>query len=206
MKAPANYSIPHNEQLFYHANFLLPYSGAGTGIIRALDEGVEMNFVNDEQIHEFIITIPRKVEDELANEPAKDESNQVKEPNRDKSNQVEGESNHPEGESNHAEESGYLKSNQVEDKSNEADDANKDNSNQVKRYGKVTKKQKDILNFCSVPRSAQEIMDRIGIDNQTNNRKRYIQALIDLGYLMPLFPESMTASNQKYVKVKKDKS
>lgn len=46
-------------------------------------------------------------------------------------------------------------------------------------------------------------MNRIGIDNQTNNRKRYIQALIDMGYLEPLYPESLNAPNQKYVKVKR---
>ena len=88
-------------------------------------------------------------------------------------------------------------------KSNNVEELNNGKSNKVAQRAKVTNKQKDILNFCSVPRSAQEIMERIGIDNQTNNRKRYIQALIDMGYLKPVYPESMTNSNQKYVKVKK---
>lgn len=179
-------SMPRNEQLFYHANFLLPYSGAGTGILRALDEGVKMQFANDDKQHEFIITIPRK--DSIAESNA-EESNQVE----GQSNQVEVKSNEAEIKSNQA----TGKSSQVEPKSNQVEPK----SNQVAKRSKVTNKQKDILNFCSVPRSAQEIMDRIGIDNQTNNRKRYIQALIDMGYLKPLFPDSMTAANQKYVKV-----
>lgn len=115
------------------------------------------------------------------------QSNQVEAPSNDKSNQAE------------------EKSNEVDQKSNQVEKFSNGKSNKVSRRAKVTNKQKDILNFCSVPRSAQEIMDRIGIDNQTNNRKRYIQALIDMGYLQPLYPESMTAANQKYVKVKGEK-
>lgn len=196
-------SMPRNEQLFYHANFLLPYSGAGTGILRALDEGVEMKFDNVEQANEFVITIPRKASEEPAsasNEPGKELGR----------NQENEKSNEVDSKSNKAEESSGAKSNQVTEKSNEAgqksnqaEEPGKGKSNQAGQRAKVTKKQKDILNFCSVPRTAQEIMDRIGIDNQTNNRKRYIQALIDMGYLKPLYPESMTASNQRYVKVKR---
>lgn len=35
----------------------------------------------------------------------------------------------------------------------------------------LTQQQRDIVNFCSVPRTAQEIMDRIGVYNQTNSRR-----------------------------------
>ena len=38
----------------------------------------------------------------------------------------------------------------------------------------ITKKQVDIVNFCYVPRTAKEIMDRLGITNQTKNRQHYI--------------------------------
>ena len=44
-------------------------------------------------------------------------------------------------------------------------------TNQVKPAKvQLTGSQKDIVNFCSVPRSAQEILERIGISNQTKNR------------------------------------
>ncbi len=203
-------SMPRNEQLFYHANFLLPYSGAGTGILRALDEGVKMKFDNDEQTKEFVITIPRKALDEPASNSDELVSASDEPGNELGRNQGKEKSNEVDSKSNKAEESSGVKSNQVAEKSNEAgqksnqaEEPSNGKSNQVGQRAKVTKKQKDILNFCSVPRSAQEIMDRIGIDNQTNNRKRYIQALIDMGYLKPLYPESMTASNQRYVKVKR---
>ena len=67
----------------------------------------------------------------------------------------------------------------------------------------LTKAQKDIVNFCSVPRSAQEILERIGLTNQTFNRKKYIQPLVDMGVLEMTNPENPNASNQKYRKVRK---
>lgn len=62
---------------------------------------------------------------------------------------------------------------------------------------------KDIVNFCSVPRTAQEILQRLGLTNQTYNRKKYIQPLLDMGYLEMTNPENPSASNQKYRKVRK---
>ena len=69
-------------------------------------------------------------------------------------------------------------------------------SNQVK----LTKKQIDILNFCSVPRSSQEIMDRLEITNQTKNRAHYIQSLLELGVLKMTEPDSPNSPTQKYRK------
>ena len=67
----------------------------------------------------------------------------------------------------------------------------------------LTRAQKDIVNFCSVSRSAQEILERIGLTNQTFNRKKYIQPLVDMGVLEMTNPENPNASNQKYRKVRK---
>lgn len=67
----------------------------------------------------------------------------------------------------------------------------------------LTKAQKDIVYFCSVPRSAQEILERIGLTNQTFNRKKHIQPLVDMGVLEMTNPENPNASNQKYRKVRK---
>ena len=65
----------------------------------------------------------------------------------------------------------------------------------------LTNKQKDIVNFCSVPRTSAEIMERLGVSNQTKNRERYITSLVAAGYLQMTNPENPTASNQKYKKV-----
>ena len=142
-------SMPRNEFLFTNANYLLPYTGAGTGIIRAMEEKPDVTFENHVTAHEFVIVFQRKstqVDDQV--------SNQV-------SNQV-----------------------------------------IISKSG-LTKAQKDILNFCSVPRSAKEILDRIGISNQSINRKRHIQSLVDMGFLEMTISDNPNDRNQKYRKVRK---
>ena len=62
----------------------------------------------------------------------------------------------------------------------------------------ITKKKLDIVNFCSVPRTAKEIMDRLGITNQTKNRQHYITELVEKGYLELTIPKNPTHMNQKY--------
>ncbi len=67
----------------------------------------------------------------------------------------------------------------------------------------LSNKQRDIVNFCSVPRTTAEIMERLGLSNQTKNRERYITSLVAAGYLQMTNPDNPTASNQKYKKVNK---
>ena len=65
----------------------------------------------------------------------------------------------------------------------------------------LSNKQRDIVNFCSVPRTAKEILDRIGVSMHSKNRERHITSLVAAGYLQMTNPENPTASNQKYKKV-----
>ena len=64
----------------------------------------------------------------------------------------------------------------------------------------LSKKQKDIVNFCSAPRTSREILDRAGIIYHTKNITRYITTLVKAGYLQMTTPENPRASNQKYRK------
>lgn len=87
------------------------------------------------------------------------------------------------------------KSNQVQDENGNQVTKSDEESNQVKGekelgHPKLTKQQEDIRNFCSIPRTAQEIMDRLGITNQSKNRQRHIQPLLDMGILEMTNPES----------------
>ena len=84
------------------------------------------------------------------------------------------------------------KSNQVESESNQV------KGEKELSHPKLTKQQEDIRNFCSIPRTAQEIMDRLGITNQSKNRQRHIQPLLDMGVLEMTNPENPTANNQRY--------
>mgnify|MGYP000164088549 FL=1 len=67
----------------------------------------------------------------------------------------------------------------------------------------LSNKQRDIVNFCSVPRTTKEILDRIGVSMHSKNRERYITSLVTAGYLQMTNPDNPTASNQKYKKVNK---
>ena len=169
--------MPRNMFLFTNANYLLPYTGAGSGVRRALEYNPNTAFSNgveDKEIthaaNEFVITIPRESNQVQA------ERNQVMIANERKSNQAMIANEH--------------KSNQADKKSNQP------RMNLVTR--KLTKKEEDIRNFCSVPRTAQEIMDRLKISNQSKNRQKYITSLIELGVLERTIPEKPNDPNQKY--------
>ena len=205
----AGTSMPRNMFLFNNAIYLLPYTGVGSGITRALDEDVNVTFMNNDKAQEFVITVCRE------------ESNEVEE----KSNQVEGKSNQVEGKSNQVGNQVEQKSNQVEEKSNQVQDSDtrlrhsgtdldtrlrhsNTNLDTQLRHSDTKKvslsnKQRDIVNFCSVPRTTTEIMERLGLSNQTKNRERYITSLVAAGYLQMTNPDNPTASNQKYKKVNK---
>ncbi len=163
-------SLPRNTFLFNNAIYLLPYTGAGSGILRALEEDINVTFFNDEKIHEFVITIWRQ-----------------------KSNQVEQKSNQVEQKSNQVKE----KSNQVEQKSNQVKETSHLKIFETKKEP-LTDKQKDVINFCSIPRTMVEIMERLGVSNQSKNRERHVISLVRAGYLEMANPDNPTASNQKY--------
>ena len=174
--------MPRNMFLFNNAIYLLPYTGVGSGITRALDEDINVTFMNNDKAQEFVITVWR------------------------------GESNQVEGESNQVGNQVEEKSNQVEDSDTRLRHSGTDldtrlrHSNTQLRHSDTKKvslsnKQRDIVNFCSVPRTTAEIMERLGLSNQTKNRERYITSLVAAGYLQMTNPENPTASNQKYKKV-----
>ena len=155
-------SMPRNNFLFSNAIYLLPYTGAGSGIQRALEEGVQVEFTNDERIHEFLTTIKR---------------NKVLDSNlADSDNTPNTFSEHSDTTPNTSDES--------------------PNTHQVK----LTNKQKDIVNFCSVPRSSREILERVGVKYHNSNIKRYVTELVDAGYLERTIPNNPFDMNQKYRK------
>ena len=97
------------------------------------------------------------------------------------------------------------KSNQVQDSDTRLRHSNTDLDTKLRHSDtkkvSLSNKQRDIVNFCSVPRTTAEIMERLGLSNQTKNRERYITSLVAAGYLQMTNPDNPTASNQKYKKV-----
>lgn len=200
----AGTSMPRNMFLFNNAIYLLPYTGVGSGITRALDEDVNVTFMNNDKAQEFVITVWRG------------ESNQVGNEVHDKSNQVE-DLDTGLRYSNTDLDTGLRHSDTDLDTSeNDLDtrlrhsDTNLDTSDtdldtQLRHSDtpkvSLSNKQRDIVNFCSVPRTTKEILDRIGVSIHSKNRERYITSLVAAGYLQMTNPDNPTASNQKYKKV-----
>ena len=202
----------------------MPYTGVGSGITRALDEDINVTFMNNDKAQEFVITVWREESNEVEKK-----SNQVEGKSNQVGNQVEQKSNEVEEESNEVEE----KSNQVQDSDIRLRHSNTnldtqlrhsdtdlatdhdtfvedhdtihsyhDTNHDTKRVP-LTNKQKDIVDFCSVPRTSREILERAGVVYHTKNIAKYITSLVAAGYLQMTNPDNPTASNQKYKKVNK---
>ena len=197
----AGTSMPRNMFLFNNAIYLLPYTGVGSGITRALDEDVNVTFMNNDKAQEFVITVWRE------------ESNQVGNEVHDKSNQVE-DLDTGLRYSNTDLDTGLRHSDtdldtQLRHSDTDLDtglrhsDTDLDTQLRHSDTPKVSlsNKQRDIVNFCSVPRTTKEILDRIGVSMHSKNRERYITSLVAAGYLQMTNPDNPTASNQKYKKV-----
>lgn len=69
---------------------------------------------------------------------------------------------------------------------------------------KSVTKQVEILNeivaFCSVPRSLPEIMEHIGFKHRSNTKQRYINPLIEGGFLVMTLPDKPKSIKQKYLR------
>ena len=83
------------------------------------------------------------------------------------------------------------KSNQAEQKSNQVEQK----SNQVR----LTAKQRKVLEFCDeMPRTAQEILDMLGVQNQNKTRQQYTTKLVLAGLLRPTTTHK-NDSNRRYI-------
>ena len=162
-------SVPRNKLLFNHGINLLPYTGAGSGITRALKFTPDIKFVNDETLNEFVVTMER----EGVNDRDDDRDD------RDKSL-----------------ENSDLK--KIGKQGNDRDD-------RVKHAGVSYKAldgtQKNIIQFCSIPRSAREILEHIGYSYHPTHIAKFIKPLLKLGFIEMTEPDKPNSKNQKYRKV-----
>ena len=56
----------------------------------------------------------------------------------------------------------------------------------------------DILEFCEIPRSMTEILGHLGLKHRYNVKHRYLDPLIDGGFLDMTIPEKPNSRSQKY--------
>ena len=189
----AGTSMPRNMFLFNNAIYLLPYTGVGSGITRALDEDINVTFMNNDKAQEFVITVWREESNQVGNEVHR-KSNQVEDHDtglRHSDTNLDTRLRHSDTDLD----TGLRHSGTNLDTGLRHSGTKLD----TKRVT-LTNKEKDIVNFCSVPRTTKEILDRIGVSMHSKNRERYITSLVAAGYLQMTNPDNPTASNQKYKK------
>ena len=186
----AGTSMPRNMFLFNNAIYLLPYTGVGSGITRALDEGVNVTFMNNDKAQEFVITVWRE------------KSNQVEDHNTGlRHSNTDLDTDHDTFDEDHDTQLRHSDTDLDTDHDTFAEDHDTIHSYHDTKRVPLTNKQKDIVNFCSVPRTSREILERAGVVYHTKNIAKYITSLVAAGYLQMTNPDNPTASNQKYKKV-----
>lgn len=172
-------SVPRNKLLFNHGIHLLPYTGAGSGIARALRFTPDISLVNDEKVNEFVVKIVREevLENDRDND-REDRDNNMK--NNDIENFIEG------------------RGDKESDRDNDRD--------KMKGVGRVPYKklegvQKNIIQFCTLPRTSREILEHIGYGYNSTNMAKFIKPLLEMGYIEMTNPKKPNSKGQKYRKV-----
>ena len=163
-------SVPRNKLLFNHGINLLPYTGAGSGITRALKFTPGIRFVNDETLNEFVVTVER------ANDRVDDRDD------RDK----------------------QLKNSDLQNGIIQKNDREYRDGSPYVSYKVLGGVQKNIIQFCSVPRSAREILEHIGYSYHPTHITKFIKPLLQMGFLEMTEPDKPNSKNQKYRKVTKE--
>ena len=185
-------SVPRNKLLFNHGINLLPYTGAGSGITRALKFTPDIKFVNDETLNEFVVTVERRDvgETDVRNDRDSDREYRDKRDEEDRDNSLSAK---------------YIEKNEDTKRDNDGVEEAKDRTNIVRiPYKQLSNVQKDIIQFCSIPRTAKEIMDHIGYYNNSKNMTTYVRPLLEMGHLEMTEPDKPKSKNQKYRKVRKE--
>ena len=173
-------SSPRNELLFSNGIHLLPYTGAGSGLTRAKFYTPDIKFENDERLKEFVVTIWRD------------------------SGEADGGANGGvDGE--HGEDKRLLNNVLASDKKDddrgdgEADGGANGGVERVP-YHLLTGQQKNIIQYCSIPRSAREILTHIGYRDHSDIVANVIRPLVRMEYLEYTIPDKPNSPNQKYRK------
>ena len=184
-------SVPRNKLLFNHGINLLPYTGAGSGITRVLKFTPDIKFENDETLNEFIVTVERRNAGENGAQTDRDDDRE----DRDKRD---------EETKDNSLVTKRIEKQETSKRDRDGAEETEDGSRIMHTpYRLLTGVQKDIIQFCSIPRTAKEIMDHIGYYNNSKNMTAYVKPLLEMGYLEMTEPEKPNSKNQKYRKVRK---
>ena len=160
----------------------------------------DIKFVNGETLNEFVVTVERRDVGEIDVKNDRD----IDREDRDKRDEEDRDKRDEEDRDNSLS-AKYIEKNEATKRDNDGVEEAKDRTNIVRiPYKQLSNVQKDIIQFCSIPRTAKEIMDHIGYYNNSKNMTTYVRPLLEMGYLEMTEPDKPKSKNQKYRKVRKD--
>ena len=149
----------------------------------------DIKFVNDETLNEFVVTVERRNvgESDVKNDRDGDRDDRDKRDREDRGKD--------------------LKNNDLENiHSSKTDREDRDDviEKHPVSYKSLSGVQKNVIQFCSIPRSAREILEHVGYAYNSTNIANQIKPLLEMGFLEMTEPEKLNSKNQKYRKVRKD--
>ena len=162
------------------------------GITRALKFTPDIKFVNDETLNEFVVTVERRNvgETDAKNDRYSDREDRDKRDEEDRDNSLS---------------SKCIENNEAAKRDKDGVEETEDRARVVRTpYRQLPSVQKDIIQFCAIPRTAKEIMDHIGYYNNSKNMTTYVRPLLEMRYLEMTEPDKPKSKNQKYRKVRKN--
>ena len=176
-------SSPRNELLFSNGIHLLPYTGAGSGLTRAKFYTPDIKFENDERLKEFVVTIWRD----------------SGEADGGANGGVDGEY----GEDKRLLDNVLASDKKDDDRGDGEADGGANGGVERVPYHLLTGQQKNIIQYCSIPRSAREILTHIGYKYHSDIVANVIRPLVRMEYLEYTIPDKPNSPNQKYRKKQK---
>ncbi|MBQ6275292.1 MAG: putative DNA binding domain-containing protein [Bacteroidales bacterium] len=215
-------SVPRNQILFNHGIHLLPYTGVGSGIMRAIKDTPNAHFENNELTKEFVITIDREDFPEemiikpildstsITNYDANSDTNSITNSdtnsitNSDTNSITNSDTNSITNSDTNSITNSDTNSITNSDTNSITNSDTNTTNNRLKKKD-LSDKHKDIINFCSIPRTSKEILQRVNVSYQTKNIQRYITLLVENGFLEPTNPNKPNDPTQKYRRVRKNK-
>jgi len=176
-------SVPRNKLLFSNGIHLLPYTGAGSGLTRAQLYTPNIKFENDERLKEFVVTIWRE--------------------NSGDNGEVNGGA-YGGVDDVHGEDKRLVDNVLVNGRKNDGGgDGEVDGGAERVPYHLLTGQQKNIIQYCSIPRSAREILTHIGYKYHSDIVAKIIRPLVNMEYLEYTIPDKPNSPKQKYRKRQK---
>lgn len=151
----------------------------------------DIKFINDETLNEFVVTVERRDvgKNDVKNDRDSDRDDRDKRDEEDRDNSLSAK---------------YIENNEAAKRDNDGVEETEDRAHVVRTlYKQLPTVQKDIIQFCAIPRTAKEIMDHIGYYNNSKNMTTYVRPLLEMGYIEMTEPDKPNSKNQKYRKVRK---